>query len=396
MAPTDRSGSPSKGNASVHYPPIPATTHSTADQPDDEVLTLKAQVISLQQVQVEQAVKAQQTQASLSNIEKLLFQMNERDQSRGRSRSRSIHASRDMPLPTTEPTENRVRTHDSPASNASQSHNYSKKLPDPVPLSNGADPAFESWRIQIKGKLRANADHFSTEEDKMFYVFGRTTGDAQKHLLSRFDEDSPVRFVTVTDMIQHLASVYVNPNKVRDARYSYGKLVMRTSQSFAEFQTTFLHLAGEGQVPADSLRLDLYDKLTTPLQERLAVMLEDLDTYAKLAARCLSLDTELKRITARIDRQKQFKVDKPNTEPTLGSTAAPSLLLPNRNPTTSSTPTPEARRLYTPALTVTKPATCFNCQQTGHLSKDCTEPRRKTDLKDIEDEEGVESGKDDA
>jgi hypothetical protein len=152
--------------------------------------------------------------------------------------------------------------------------------------------------------LRANADHFLTDEDKMFYVFGRTTRDVQKHLLSRFDEDSPTRFTTVAEMIQHLASIYVNPNKVRDARYSYSKLVMRTGQPFAEFQTTFLHLAGEGQVPADSLRLDLYDKLTTPLQERLAVMLEDLDTYAKLAARCLSLDTELKRIATRIDRQK--------------------------------------------------------------------------------------------
>jgi hypothetical protein len=389
MAPTDRSGSPSKGNASVQYPPILPTTRSTTDQPDDEVLTLKAQVLTLQQVQVEQALRAQNAEASLTDIKKLLVQMNDRDQSQGRSRSRSI-------LPTTEPPEDRVRAHDSPASNASQPHNYSKKLPDPVPLSNGADPAFESWRIQIKGKLRANADHFPTEEDKMFYVFGRTTGDAQKHLLSRFDEDSPVRFVTVTDMIQHLASVYVNPNKVRDARYSYGKLVMRTSQSFAEFQTTFLHLAGEGQVPEVSLRLDLYDKLTTPLQERLAVMLEDLDTYAKLAARCLSLDTELKRITARIDRQKQFKVEKPSAEPTLGNAAAPGLLLPSRNPTTSSTPTPEARRLYTPAPTVTKPATCFNCQQTGHWSKDCTEPKRKTDLKDIEDEEDAESGKDDA
>ena len=114
-------------------------------------------------------------------------------------------------------------------------------------------------------------------------------------------------------------------------------------------------------MPADSLRLDLYDKLTTPLQERLAVMLKDLDTYAKLAARCLSLDTELKRITARIDRQKQFKVDKPNAEPTLGNAPTPGLLLPTRNAIPSATPAPEARRLYTPTPTVTKPATYFNC-----------------------------------
>ena len=112
---------------------------------------------------------------------------------------------------------------------------YSKKLPDPIPLSNGTDPAFESWRIQIKGKLRANADYFPTEEDRMFYTFSRTTGDAQKHLLSRYDEDSPFRFASATEMIQHLASIFVNPNKVRDARYDYNKLVIRTRQAFTEF-----------------------------------------------------------------------------------------------------------------------------------------------------------------
>jgi hypothetical protein len=61
----------------------------------------------------------------------------------------------------------------------------------------------------------------------MFYIFGRTTGDAQRHLLARFDEDSPVRFATALEMIRHLASIYINPNKVRDARYEYNKLVMK-------------------------------------------------------------------------------------------------------------------------------------------------------------------------
>ena len=51
----------------------------------------------------------------------------------------------------------------------------------------------------------------------MFYVFNRTTRDAQKHLIPRFNDGSPLRFTTTTDMIQHLASIYVNPNKVRDA-----------------------------------------------------------------------------------------------------------------------------------------------------------------------------------
>ena len=152
-------------------------------------------------------------------------------------------------------------------STGSQDRNpkYSKKQPDPKPLSDGVDPTFESWKLQIRGKFRVNADHFEDEEARMLYLFNCTTGDAQKHLRPRYDDESQVRFTCVQEMIQHLATIYENPNKVRDAKYDYNRLTMKTSQTFVEFQTQFLHLAGEAQIPAENLRLDLYDKLTTQL-----------------------------------------------------------------------------------------------------------------------------------
>ena len=59
-----------------------------------------------------------------------------------------------------------------------------------------------------------------------------------------------------------------------------------------------------------------------------------------------------------------------------------------------TTSAPKACYLYTPVLTTTnKPVTCFNCQQTGHLSRDYTEPRR-TDLKEVEEDEDKDPGKD--
>ena len=78
---------------------------------------------------------------------------------------------------------------------------YSKKQPDPPPLSNGVDPTFESWKLQIQGKFRVNADHFEDEEARMLYLFNRTTGDAQKHLRPRYDDESPIRFATAKEMI---------------------------------------------------------------------------------------------------------------------------------------------------------------------------------------------------
>ena len=108
---------------------------------------------------------------------------------------------------------------------------------------------------------------------------------------------------------------------MRDAKYNYNCFTIRTSQTFIEFQTEFLHLAGEAQIPAECLRLDLFDRLTTQLQEKLAAQLRTLDSFAELAASCLSLDTELRRIAARTERQRRFR-DKPSSlavSPSLGA-----------------------------------------------------------------------------
>jgi hypothetical protein len=95
---------------------------------------------------------------------------------------------------------------------------------------------------------------------------------------------------------------------------------MTTNQLFVKFQTTFLYLTGEGQIYKSNLRMDLYNKLFTDLQKGMASYLVNLDTYNKLAARCLSLDTELRRINARVDRQKRLAEGKSRTDTTASKT----------------------------------------------------------------------------
>jgi Zinc knuckle len=272
---------------------------------------------------------------------------------------------------------------ESTATSRSNDTKYSKKRPDPPVFTDGVDPTFESWRIQIQAKLRANADHYPTEEDKMEYVFSRTGGDAQKHLLPRFNEDSPVRFTSAKEMLQHLASIYVNPNKVRDAQYEYRRLQMTTGQTFSTFQTTFLHLAGEGQIPRESYRLDLFDKLPAYLQKMLLPVLDDLETYEKLAARCLTLDTGLKRI----DEMNQKKRPRADNKPTVSApppTAAGTAKAPSDSPIPKANPPPNRHSRHSTPADAT--VTCFNCHKPGHFASSCPEPRR-TDFKVIEEEE---------
>src|SRR5436190_16594971 len=94
---------------------------------------------------------------------------------------RALLAAKDTPIPGT-PTSDRLadvlealterltRT-DSPAT-----HAKSAKIPDPPLLTDGKDPTFDNWKIQIVSKLEVNADHFATEQACMTYVFSHTGG----------------------------------------------------------------------------------------------------------------------------------------------------------------------------------------------------------------------------
>jgi hypothetical protein len=271
----------------------------------------------------------------------------------------------------------------------------STKIPDPEPLSDGKNPTFENWKIQIEGKFVVNYDHFSNEQAKMVYIFGRTNGDAQTHLRPRYgtDEDS---FKTAQEMIDYLANIYLDPFKVKNARQDYRRLTMKPAQTFSEFYTKFLHLAGEAKIPLDDWQPDLYDKLTMELQKATLPTLNSLTTHKALADQCLLLYRELKRIHERTDRIKarQAANTTANRNPagtsersTSTTSTKPSTPVP-ANPTTFSKPRPTYDTPDKQALS--RAGACFNCHKPGHLARDCP---TKADNNVIEENEDKESGK---
>jgi hypothetical protein len=130
----------------------------------------------------------------------------------------------------------------------------------------------------------------------------------------------------------------------------------------------------------------------------MASHLVDLDTYDKLAACCLSLDTELQRINARVDRQKRLVKGKSRTNTTASKTftsASTSASFKSTLFVLRVSASPEPTRQATPGLTSSS-VTCYNCKKLGHFSYDCPKPRH-ADLKEIEedkDKRTLESGKD--
>ena len=212
-------------------------------------------------------------------------------------------------------------------------------------------------------------------------------------------------------MIAHLSSIYEDPYRIQNARLEYKSLMMRPTETFSAFQTRFLHLAGQAQIPLEDLIPDLFDKLTLDLQRATLPFYTTAKTLQELTNHCLALDQGLRRIKARSDRLKARNtlVDAKGTA-SKTTTTAPTAAAAHNPPTT---PGRTSSRETTPAATTsqTRPTgprptyddprkqalsirgACFSCGQEGHRAWECPTKGKDQTLVVQEVDIEAESGK---
>jgi hypothetical protein len=292
----------------------------------------------------------------------------------------------------------------------------STKAPDPTPFSNGEDPSYNHWKLQMQGKFTINEDHFQNEKAKMIYFFNRTAGDAAEHLQPRYENDASEPFETVEQMFSHLDAIYLDPFEKENAKKAFKKLAMTEFETFPKFLTRFLHLSGKAKIPKSELIDELCDKLTISLAEAILSSKNQYDVFDKLAKQLAYLDNEQRFLRARKIQQARAKAGKeagPTKNANAPSTPASTTTYPRNSvsitPThgilKTNTPTSgQSSNYQTPTYNdpakqeTSKKGLCHNCGKPGHFYDACTEPPNpnrkvtfKTEVKEID----VEASEDD-
>ncbi|QKX54782.1 uncharacterized protein TRUGW13939_05769 [Talaromyces rugulosus] len=170
------------------------------------------------------------------------------------------------------------------------------KLPDGQLLSDGIDPKYESWEIDVENKLEANADHYPTALARMAYVKGMCKGEAANHLLPRFRKDSAQRYQDVGDIFEHLRTIYMDENRVINAKMELRRLAMRDSK-FQIFLSKFTLLAQEAGLALSEWKEELYHKLSFDMQR--AMIKESTDpmvSYQTFVQGCHTTANRLEQI----------------------------------------------------------------------------------------------------
>lgn len=288
----------------------------------------------------------------------------------------------------------------------------STKMTKPPVLTDGKDPTFDAWLFRIKDRLENNSDHYPDARSQMGFIASFCGGKAERHLLPRLREGSRRPFRTPEEMLDFLAVVFHNPNRLADAKSEFRALTMR-GYDFDTFITEFMHLAGESELPEDDYKFELNEKLEPRLAQAVASEYVTSGSFDQFSRHCSLVARSLKRAADRLPRHTQPPPRAGSVTPSASRSTPAGSVTPSasRSAPSASRSAPSASRFVPPAsggrspepsLPATGPrrppkddpvkaelyrqGRCFNCKQKGHLARDCpwTPEQKRGDIKAIQ------------
>ncbi|EED14571.1 conserved hypothetical protein [Talaromyces stipitatus ATCC 10500] len=282
-------------------------------------------------------------------------------------------------------------------SGAAPSSYKGPKIPDGKKLRDGSNPRYESWKTDVRGKLRAMKHQFNTPEARILYVKSMCEGDAADHLMARMRDDAADPYLDSDDMFEHLGTVYLDANREIKAKTEFRQLVQKTMR-FQTFLSKFNLLALDAKKARSKWKEELYHKLNLEMKRAMireakdpACQYNDFVKECNLVANRLEQNAKEEKSSAKEAKDakdgKASKDDKTNKSSTGQGGGKSAAKAPRVHLSEEEKERLKKEQLY------------FNCKQPGHINRNC--PLRKkpiVDVKSVEESETavVNQGNDEA
>ena len=87
----------------------------------------------------------------------------------------------------------------------------------------------------MTAKFQVNADHFIIEDARKYQIYIYTEGDINIYLYPRYEPEATDPFQTAQKIIIYFKQFFINSHRVREARYEYQNLKIKTGEIFFKF-----------------------------------------------------------------------------------------------------------------------------------------------------------------
>ncbi|KAI9775774.1 MAG: hypothetical protein M1839_000902 [Geoglossum umbratile] len=155
--------------------------------------------------------------------------------------------------------------------------------------------AYDNWLIQVKNKLLDNMDLYPTEDLKIIYTAGHTSGKALALISPQLNAASYHVYTSLTKLYEHLNELYGDLNKEWNARQVFKNLIMKKEQTFQEFYALFLQIIANGNISPRDLKDNLNDKLSWKLHESITTYYNDpAVSTSQFAWYCITNDQQIR------------------------------------------------------------------------------------------------------
>ncbi|KAK9769260.1 putative CCHC-type domain-containing protein [Seiridium cardinale] len=202
-------------------------------------------------------------------------------------------------------------------------HGRTAKAAEPGTFTNKKeDVDFNHWFMLLKGKLKDNADHYSTESSKIHYILGKMGKPASDDLLPfvHSEHGAEPLYTTSEQVLNHLETYYRNPNARDEAHEKYKALTMDNNAIFRNFRLEFVKLAGLSGIARSEYKRDINDKIPARLNERVVEKLDnDAISFEEFCSTLIQYDNQQHKNFVKKSANKTLQANREKTNTTNGN-----------------------------------------------------------------------------